>query len=448
MQRLPSPSQATCLSEAKLLRKLQHRAAAKSRDLTPIANSTALSQCSFSTRNSISAKSSRLSQSACGPPVGVSAAFLVSCLVDVRPSQNTDQTTRAVAALLRLRREEANGALRSAPEMAESQEIHPLTGGPVAGPCSTHVAHAWDASFQELVDCLVREAGSDLDRRYSLDVFGSDHLTSGCETSPHSAPTRTQQLTAKPGMEDSVSQVQARVHGAKEVLLVVDSGAVCLTRLWVLAESMMAVAANKLRVCSADPQGYGSSVDDILKWESRIDAIDWSLAEASRKSDERRLRTFSERVWDMHGIGNERLLAQLKVALRKEVYGQILIKAVESGDWKAIEEALSRGASLEQRDADGNTLEDLACFCNHQEIEEMLFERRMRGKAHRSLSSFFSAEDLVEHCADALPDVLMPFMTQPEGEMDTSMDVHPDDDDDEATWRFLASFESPSPTVM
>ena len=330
MRRLPSPSQATCLSEAKLLRKLQHRVSARSGDLTPIGSTCTktgtLSQCSVSTRNSLSAKSSRfLTASSAGPPTGVSAAFLVSCLVDIQPSEIAP-TTRTVAAALRQKREEDRESVQSAVELADKQEVHPLTGGDVAGPCLTHVTHAWDASFPELVDCLVRDAGSDLDRRYSLDIFGAEHLSS-LEASPESAPARNHQASvAGKGAEDPVSAVQALVHGAKEVLLVLDAELICLSRIWVLAEAMMATAANKLRICTSDPRGYGNSLDDILKWESRIDAIDWSLAEARRKSDERRLRTFSDRVWDVHGIGNERMLAQLKVLLRKEVNGQILVK--------------------------------------------------------------------------------------------------------------------------
>lgn len=447
MRRLPSPSKATCLSEAKLLKKLQHRVAARSRDLTPLAGSACtktgtLSECSFSTRNSLSAKSSRFPASRCsGPPTGVSAACLVSCLVDICPTGDSAQTTRATAAALRLKREEERESVHSAVELAERQEVHPLTGGDMAGPCSTHVVHAWDASFPELVDCLVRDAGSDLDKRYSVDIFGAEHLSGNTEDVPESAPARNHQasqMSQGGRVDDPVATVQALVQGAKEVLLVLDKELTCFSRLWVLTEAMMATAANKLRISTADPRGYGSSMEDILRWESRIDAIDWSLAEASRKSDERRIRSFSERVWDLHGIGNERLLAQLKVLLRKEVNGQLLIKAVEAGDSKAIHAALDRGASLEQRDADGNTLEDLACFYNHQDIEEMLFERRMRGKAHKPLSMFFRPEDLMENCAEALPEVLLPFMTQPN---DGYLEGGADDEDDEETWRYLASFE-------
>ena len=230
-------------------------------------------------------------------------------------ASETAQTTRNVAAALRLKREECRDSARSAAELAERQEVHPLTCGEVAGPCSTHVAHAWDASFPELVDCLVRDAGSDLDRRYSIDLFGAEHLSGHLEVVPESAPARSSQGSQACKGEDPVAAVQALVHGAKEVLLVLDKELACFSRLWVLTEAMMATAANKLRICTSDPRGYGSSMDDILRWESRIDAIDWSLAEVSRKSDDRRLRSFSERVWDVHGIGNERLLAQLKVGI-------------------------------------------------------------------------------------------------------------------------------------
>ena len=86
----------------------------------------------------------------------------------------------------------------------------------------------------------------------------------------------------------------------------------------------MAVRSNKLRISST--ASLGSTEMDIQTWEERIDGIDWSLATSSRKNDERRLRKFAERVWDMNGIGTDRLLAQLKVALRKYIYGQILVK--------------------------------------------------------------------------------------------------------------------------
>ncbi|CAJ1455927.1 unnamed protein product [Effrenium voratum] len=382
-----------CESEAKLLKLLQNRRSKS--QLTPSNGSVG--------GNSVRSAQSRLSgisRQSPSPATGVSAAFLVSSLVD---SRSGPEATRAVAATLRQ---------RGVSTQDFESEVHPLTGGRVAGPCRTHVAHAWDASYEELIDCIVRDAGSDLDRRYSLDVFGAEHL--------------------EEAKTDPVAAVQALILGVQEVLLVLDKDGLCLSRLWVLAEAMMAIS--KLRVSSA--VHFSGSEAELLKWEACIDAVDWAVA-TSRKADERRLRTFAERVWDM-GIGTDRLVTQLKVLLRKEVYGQILLKAVEQGDVGAIEAALQRGAPLEQRDVDGNTLEDLACFYNHPEIEEMLFQRRMQGMAHRPLSMFFKAEDLLEECGRAHPEVLMPFLTQPIDGTEPS-----DDESDEEAWQLLASLQHP-----
>eukprot|EP00438_Fugacium_kawagutii_P024248 Skav223109 [mRNA] locus=scaffold419:737842:738540:+ [translate_table: standard] len=191
-------------------------------------------------------------------------------------------------------------------------QTHPLTGGRITGPSRTHVAHAWDADFEALVDCLVRDAGSDLDRRYNVDIFAFEAIE------------ETERSTKVASGEDPVESLQATVAKVQDVLLVLDEDALCFSRLWVLTEAMMAVRGNKLRLCSTN--SLGSTLVDINTWEERIDGIDWSLATSSRKNDERRLRKFAEKVWDMYGIGTERLLAQLKVALRKYIYGQILVK--------------------------------------------------------------------------------------------------------------------------
>jgi len=380
------------------------------------------------------------SASQVGAPPGVSTAFLVSFMVDYRPPKDAPperRSTRAMAAALRRRRqEEGDEAVLGAVTLAQNEELHPLTGKPVAGSAQTHVAHAWEADFSELVDCLVKDAGCDFDRRYHLDVFGADHLPA-----PDSSP-RTESAPSKPAAQsqasgdDPVASVQGIITGAKEVLLVLDTEVKALGRLWVLFEAMMALPTGKLRIRSADPKGFGSSEADVLKWEERIDAVDWSLADCTRKTDERRLKSFEQRVWETHGSGTEKLLAQLKVLLRREVYGQLILGAVEAGDKKAVEALLKRGASAEQRDADGNSLEDLASFYKHQAIEDLLFERRMGGMTHKSLSSFFSSDELLANSGGADPGVLAPFMTETFYDGNLSLDAEEGED-----WHFHAGFE-------
>ena len=80
---------------------------------------------------------------------GVSVAYLISSLVDFR-----GLSTRQVAEMLR------NGA-RNDLETASK----PLPR------CRTHVSHAWAASYDELVDVLASDAGSELEKRYILDLF-------------------------------------------------------------------------------------------------------------------------------------------------------------------------------------------------------------------------------------------------------------------------------------
>lgn len=336
------------------------------------------------------------------------------------------------AALRKQRQDLGEEAVLGAADLAERQESHELTGAAAAGPAATHVVHAWDADFSELVDSLSKDAGSDFDRLYSLDLFGPAHLPPPSSDSPSSASN-----TAGAG-EDPVATVQALVNGSKDVLLVLDTQAKALERLWVIFEALLAVPAGKLRIRSANPDGFGKSKRDILQWEARIDAIDWGVADTTRKNDEKRIRAFADRVWEAHGSGVERMLAQLKLLLRREVYGHLLIGAVEAGDREAVEAALERGASLNQRDADGNTLEDLASFCEHPDIENLLFERRMGGMAHKSLSTFFEAKELVASSDEIHTDVLAPFMTETAffGEPDASESVSDDDD-----WSFLARAE-------
>eukprot|EP00435_Cladocopium_sp_Y103_P028118 s412_g7.t1 len=467
----PLSSQAS-QSEAKLLKMLQQRRAAKSQATTPSNLSTSSrDSLTFSTskRYRINTSLPRLPHflgSAADIPTGVSAAFLISSLVHCR-SKVEQPTTRAAASVLREngvfsiatlcgrvphREKDENHPMTpidainpmDPPTPTGDFNSHPLTGGPIRGPSRCHVAHAWDASFEALVDSLVKDAGAELDRRYHLDIFalGSCEDVESCPDAERSSQrSGSSKVTGKVMADSPIESLQATVAAVQEVLLILDKDALCFSRLWVLTEAMMAVRGNKLRICST--ASLGSTEMDIQAWEERIDGIDWSLATSSRKNDERRLRKFAERVWDMNGIGTDRLLAQLKVALRKYIYGQILVKAVEHGDRKAVEAALERGASPEQRDADGNTLEDLASFCNQQDIEEVLFERRMQRMTHQPLSTFFTPDDLMENCSAADPHVLLPFMTQPvESRSEGREDGLPEEDaEEERLWQVLAGLE-------
>lgn len=152
----------------------------------------------------------------------------------------------------------------------------------------------------------------------------------------------------------------------------------------------------KLRVRCSGPDGFGASEAALKAWETNIDMSDWVQADTTRKPDEKRIRGYVERTWEKQGKGAERRLAQLKVLLRREVYGQILIGAVEAGDRAAVAAALDMGAPPDQQDGMGNTAEELAAFNRHTAIEEMLFIRRMCGKTRVRLSSFFTPEALME----------------------------------------------------
>ncbi|CAK0907616.1 unnamed protein product, partial [Prorocentrum cordatum] len=149
------------------------------------------------------------------------------------------------------------------------------------------------------------------------------------------------------------------------------------------------VTAARLVVRCCSPGGFGTTEGDVVAWERRVDAADWDQAETTRQSDRKRLQAYAQRALDVHGRGVERLMAQLKLQLRRDIYGQILIGAVERGDRRAVEAALDRGANPEQQDALGNLAEELAAFAGHTELEELLFERRVGGRQHARLSAFF-----------------------------------------------------------
>ena len=226
-------------SDAKLIKMLQHRRAAKSQATTPSNLSTSSRDTlSFSTGKGYRINTSlpRLPNlSAAQIPIGVSAAFLVSSLVDCRNQE--DPTTRAAYRLLQSKGETLCGCvpqrqtvdftadLSKHPLDPPTHPTHPITGGRIIGPSRTHVAHAWDAKFEALVDCLLHDAGSDLDRRYNLDIFNAQEM----ESIPSAG--RSTVSTDNSG-EDSVESLQAIVAGVQEVLLVLDKDALCFSRLW------------------------------------------------------------------------------------------------------------------------------------------------------------------------------------------------------------------------
>jgi len=175
------------------------------------------------------------------------------------------------------------------------------------------------------------------------------------------------------------------VAGADTVLLLVDGAGEALQRLWVVFEAVLALQAGKLDVRCTAAGGFGDSEADLKAWETRIDAADWVLAETSRKCDEKQLRSFAEREWEIGGKGVERMLAQFRKALRQDVYSQILISAVKKGNKSAVRAALDLGADPEAQDALGNTGEALAAFNGRTDIENLLFERRMKDRFHAPL---------------------------------------------------------------
>ena len=204
-------------SEAKLLKMLQQRRAAKSQATTPSNLSTSsrdsLTFSTCSKRYRINTSLPRLPHfmGSADMPTGVSAAFLVSSLVHCR-SKLEQPTTRAAASVLREngavpiatlcgrvphreRHENHRNPMDPLPVVPDVPVVpgvpvtpmdpvpatpldpgdvdnrHPLTGGLIRGPSRVHVCHAWDASFAALVDLLVGEAGAELDRTYHLDIF-------------------------------------------------------------------------------------------------------------------------------------------------------------------------------------------------------------------------------------------------------------------------------------
>mmetsp|Transcript_575 Transcript_575/g.1389 ORF Transcript_575/g.1389 Transcript_575/m.1389 type:complete len:412 (-) Transcript_575:137-1372(-) len=347
-----------------------------------------------------------------GPPSlpnGVSVCHVLSFVTEHAAPDDAlaeRRSTRFAAQALRKQRAEANKEGSVADELIAEGEVSFTTSGALAGPARIHVAHAWDASMADLADCLARDAEGDLDRRYSVDVFSTDLL----------AP-----------LDDPPAAVQRTIAGAKEVLLVLDKDGLALQRLWVLFEAMLALDAGKLRVRRSSPSGFGNSEAALRKWEERLDAADWVLAQATRKTDDKRVRACADRLWELNGKGIEHMLAQLKKLLRREIYGLILVGAVEKGDKAAVGACLDAGASPEQQDAYGNTVEELAAHNGRQDIEDFIFERRMKGRPHARLAEFFATDALVAaaESGDAHQDVLTPFLTQ------GGLDSEEEDEDEE-----------------
>mmetsp|Transcript_6647 Transcript_6647/g.14502 ORF Transcript_6647/g.14502 Transcript_6647/m.14502 type:complete len:448 (-) Transcript_6647:37-1380(-) len=312
-------------------------------------------------------------------------------------------TTRAVAFELKRRQQQPDRpGSDSTCSYADSLtgEEHWITGGSLVAPASIHVAHAWDASFNDLVQCLAKDCGGNLDRTYSVDVF-------------------TTALAAS--LDDPVGSVRDSVFGADEVLLVLDSEGLALKRLFVLFEVLLAHACGKLRLTCSAPNGWGSTEDSLRMWEARIDAIDWVLAETTRKSDDRRVRAASERLWEKVGKDVDKLLVTLRKELRQEVYSQILLECVEAGKPKVVKLALEMGANPERCDACGNMPEDLAVYNGRTDIEEMIFSWRMRNMSHKPLRLLLDPHELGRPHLD-----MAPFLTEPLLEEDEEDEPFPD----------------------
>eukprot|EP00928_Gymnodinium_smaydae_P042402 TRINITY_DN28563_c0_g1_i1.p1 TRINITY_DN28563_c0_g1~~TRINITY_DN28563_c0_g1_i1.p1 ORF type:complete len:494 (-),score=119.33 TRINITY_DN28563_c0_g1_i1:14-1495(-) len=335
--------------------------------------------------------------SAAPPARGVSAAFLMHYRAQNAPLEEASaeqRTTRAAAGRLR-RRPRADEEKGAFCETLEG-ETHFLTGGSMTGRAAVHVAHAWDANFSELIDCIVQDADLNLDRLYNVDMFTTD---------------------LQDGPDDPVAVVTTTIKKAGVVLLVLDAAGLALTRLWVLFEAMLALACGtELRVRSSSPNSFGADENSLRQWEEHIDAADWGMAEITRKADSKRVRGFAERNWDMKGRSSEQLLRQLKMLLRKEIYGQILVGAVVAGDRKAAQLAIEMGANPCQQDAMGNTVEELANAGGFSEIADLIFERRMRVKPHAALSDFFAPAELAEAAVEGVmpPALLESFITEAE----------------------------------
>jgi hypothetical protein len=284
---------------------------------------------------------------------------------DIADASLPGMATRDVARALKRRMQQAGEMGPHLDSLAG--QTHSVTGGDIMGFSGTYVAHAWDADFRELVDCLVTDSQGDLDKRYLVDVFGADLHT---------------------GLEDPVTVVQQRVGAAQTVLLLVSGKCESLQRLWVVFEALLALQAGKLQVRCAAPGGFGDSEAALKLWEANIDAVDWALADVTLKSDEKRLKAFAEKEWEVGGKGVERMLAQLRKSLRQDVYSQILSGAVAKGDLQAVRAALDLGADPEVQDALGNTGEAVAAFNGNDEIADLLFEHRMRKHFHAPLSEW------------------------------------------------------------
>lgn len=332
---------------------------------------------------------------AAAAPLGISAAFLLTFMSrhgpqpDMTQSEDSDQatTTRAVARSLKRRMKDAQ---ETGPHVESLVgQMHSVTGGPIAGSANVHVAHAWDSNFPEFVDTLVADSQGDLDKRYSVDVFCSDLFS---------------------GSENAVTTLQGLVAGADTVLLLVDAEGQAFRRLWVIFEAMLAFLAGKLRMRCTSPGGFGTSEAALKAWEARIDSADWALAEAVLKSDEKRLRSFAEREWEIGGKGIERMMAQLRKALRTDAYSQILIGAVVKGDKSAVLAALDLGADPEVLDTQGNTCEAVAAFNGRKDIEDLIFERRMRLRSHMPLAEWALDPQQLASSQQAGEDIL--FVTE------------------------------------
>jgi len=231
------------------------------------------------------------------------------------------------------------------------------------------------------------DAKGDLDKKYCLDLFSTDLQ-----------------------VEDCVAVAKAGICTSSDVLLVLDAEGRSLGQLWVIFESLLAAELGKLRVCCSNSAGFGSSEASLRAWETRIDAVDWVQARATRRNDEKRLRRFAEKVWEKQGSGMDGMVARLTKVLRREVYSEILLAAAREGNTSAVHAAIAAGADPQRKDAFGNTGEMVASYAGHVEIENLLFAERMKHQAHLNFDQYLDPERF----PIAVPEnVDLSFVTEP-----------------------------------
>lgn len=321
------------------------------------------------------------------PTLGVSAAH-VATFAGVHGGVGF--STRAVAHALKLEAKQTGAEGPLVDRIAG--DVHFITGQAIVGAATVHVVHAWDSTFREVGSAVLADCAGDVDKKYSMDFFSLDQHAH---------------------YDDPVTTLHSLLEAVPEVVLVLDAQASALKRLWVLFESLVAFDLGKLRIRCSSPSGFGDSQESLRTWQHHVDSVDWVLAETTKAADDKRIRGFVQRQWTLCGKDVERKLALLRKFLRREIYGQIAVAAVMIGNKATVAALLEAGIDPGRMDEFGNTLEELASSCEHPEVEEMLFEHRMRKLNHLPLSAFFGVREMMKASECAAESVLQPFLTEP-----------------------------------